>query len=1006
MKTIHRYLIYVRRLSLAVLLPLAASAQSAGHVRGQVSNDATKAYLQNAVVTATEANRSTTTDQQGNFELALPPGLASLSVYYPGLDARTIEVNILPGQTVVRDIPLTANIYKLETYTVAGEREGTAKAIAMQQLAPNVKNVVSSDSFGNVADGNIGEFLQQLPGVNAVYVGADVRAIQIRGISEQLNSVTMDGARMASAPSDGTSRTFEFEQVSLGLIETIELTKAPTPDMTADSIGGAVNLVTKSAFDRAQPQFFSYSIGGVYRPKYYTRAQEFVREPIDNIGPSLNFVYSNVYGKNRNIGVLLTFTYHSQPGGDTASLMLHENAVKPDRFIYNVQVPRPAGAPRTRLALGAKVDYKWSANTVISFNTLANWFHENNDTRIFSNLTSQSAANFRPGYTSTFQEVLPSAASQATTLTTTDDKFGRTVSFSPSVRHRFPGIEIDYGFTISNSITQWEIGPNNRKSVFGSPLGHSKGQVTASLANVGYTIDRTQSLQWPVVTQTAGPNWYDLANYRNLAILHNDRGARDAVGQAHFDFKKRFEDFAVPAFIKTGVQFREQRRKNWTLARDWVFVGPDGVANSGDENIAQFHDVTPQWTDSNAGYRMPPWLDSYRISEHLLGQPEQWAENYANTMVRYFGNRNRKGVEDLTSAYFMGNVKLGALSILAGARVEDTVVKTQGPRSHITAEETALRNAWAAANPGQAVTKTEAERRYAAQYATTDHRRGEYRKVFPGVHFKYEPFSGVVARLSYSTSIGRPNFNQIIPATTVDDLNSRISTANPDLRPQFSDNFDATVEYYFRPAGFISAGVFLKEISDFIFSRSSIVGSGADNGFDGNFVGYQLTTPANAGSGRYRGFELNYRQQFTFLPGFWRGLSAGVNYTKTESYGDFGAALASSLVANVVPNMVNFNLGYAYNKLDVRLVGTWRDEFLVASNASVALLTWQLPKTQLDIKVKYSMSPRLGFFFDVQNFNRAPIAERYQGPDGTGLTTARETRIVEAKFIGGITGRF
>lgn len=59
---------------------------------------------------------------------------------------------------------------------------------------------------------------------------------------------------MASSQSAGAGRTFEFEQASLNNIETIEVTKAPTPDMDADSIGGNVNIVSKSAFDRNQPR--------------------------------------------------------------------------------------------------------------------------------------------------------------------------------------------------------------------------------------------------------------------------------------------------------------------------------------------------------------------------------------------------------------------------------------------------------------------------------------------------------------------------------------------------------------------------------------------------------------------------------------------------------------------------------------------------------------------------------------------------------------------------------
>jgi TonB-dependent receptor len=254
--------------------------------------------------------------------------------------------------------------------------------------------------------------------------------------------------------------------------------------------------------------------------------------------------------------------------------------------------------------------------------------------------------------------------------------------------------------------------------------------------------------------------------------------------------------------------------------------------------------------------------------------------------------------------------------------------------------------------------------------------------------------------------VGRPSFQQIIPITTSNDAAKTVSTANPDLRPQFSNNFDVTLEYYFNPAGYITVGAFLKEIDDFIFNRTKIVGAGPDNGFDGLFEGYTWTIPDNAGHGRYRGIEFGYNQQFTFLPGFWRGFSFGFNYTKTDSYGDFGSTLATSLVAKVVPNMANLNLSYRYRKLDTRLTGIWRDEYLLASSASQALLQWQLPKWQFNLKTRYMWSPKLGFFFDIENFNRSPITESYQGPKGSGKLAANQTRIVEPKIIGGITGRF
>src|SRR6185295_17449194 len=150
----------------------AAFAQSRGIVAGQVSNAATSSFLEGAEITVVGAAVVTLTDRDGSFELVLPPGPATLVVNYTGLEPKSVPVVVPASGRVVQQIALSSGVYKLDPFTVSGPREGGAAAITKQREAANVKNVVASDSFGNVADGNIGDFLQQLPGVTAVYVGA------------------------------------------------------------------------------------------------------------------------------------------------------------------------------------------------------------------------------------------------------------------------------------------------------------------------------------------------------------------------------------------------------------------------------------------------------------------------------------------------------------------------------------------------------------------------------------------------------------------------------------------------------------------------------------------------------------------------------------------------------------------------------------------------------------------------------------------------------------------
>ena len=76
-------------------------------------------------------------------------------------------------------------------------------------------------------------------------------------------SVTLDGTRTAGATtgfSPQGDRAPLIDQVPSELIKEIEITKGNTPDQSADSLGGTVNLVTKSAFDFKQ-RVITYRLG-------------------------------------------------------------------------------------------------------------------------------------------------------------------------------------------------------------------------------------------------------------------------------------------------------------------------------------------------------------------------------------------------------------------------------------------------------------------------------------------------------------------------------------------------------------------------------------------------------------------------------------------------------------------------------------------------------------------------------------------------------------------------
>src|SRR5687768_8842148 len=123
-----------------------AQASASGTIEGRVLNAGTGAYLGNAEIRIVGTELVTTTTPDGRYQFTqVPPGEKTISASYTGLDRLQQQVNVQPGATVPLDFSLTTGQYsevvRLGEFVVGSAREGNAKAIVDQRMAPNIKNV-------------------------------------------------------------------------------------------------------------------------------------------------------------------------------------------------------------------------------------------------------------------------------------------------------------------------------------------------------------------------------------------------------------------------------------------------------------------------------------------------------------------------------------------------------------------------------------------------------------------------------------------------------------------------------------------------------------------------------------------------------------------------------------------------------------------------------------------------------------------------------------------------
>jgi hypothetical protein len=176
-------------------------AQGAGTIEGRVFNAATGNALANARIALQGTTREVLTDEAGAYVLTgVPAGPARLAISYLGFEGQTAAVNVTAGGTATRDFDLAppgapraaGETVKLAEFTVVADREMSAQALAMneQRYAPNLKNVVAVDEYGDRGDENIGEFLRFLPGVALNDSGHVPNEVTLRGFPANTSTIS------------------------------------------------------------------------------------------------------------------------------------------------------------------------------------------------------------------------------------------------------------------------------------------------------------------------------------------------------------------------------------------------------------------------------------------------------------------------------------------------------------------------------------------------------------------------------------------------------------------------------------------------------------------------------------------------------------------------------------------------------------------------------------------------------------------------------------------------
>lgn len=979
---------------LLLCLTSTALAQQTGTVNGQVVDGATGKYLEGAEVNVSTTDLHTTTERDGRFTLRnVPAGPQRVVVNYPGLDLAETAVDVKAGQGVDVQVRLAAQeVIKLGEFKVEGTKEGMAQAIAMQKVAIESKLVAASDQFGNISEGNIGEYLKFLPGVGIVYNSNDARGVALRGLRSQFTTVDVDGTPMASTSSQADSRRFETEQVSANSVEKNEVIKTITSDMPANSTGGYINMVTKSAFDRQDAQRIEYKFyltapstnlslnpqsGTWGKGSHYTMRPNFnvnvAKRITDKLGINLNYSLSEIYHDsprtaytwNTNTQGLMSAAVPAGPtsvviGGN--SYLSYGNKTTVDDPALTTYFMNNEQKLTHREAFAAKLDYLLSESTKLSFSGQWNWydltFHQRG---VQYNLGTSAAGIVNlVGATQNAANTAASTVAADGSLGTTS---GRSIQINDNQRNKYV-TGIHFNTTLSHEFNEqskaWLVGywsqadgkyRDATKGYFSQGVAQYTGGVVGGSAPQ-YIVDNVlASPKHPSVLINGGAtpfsNTFDLTNYALLGaglMRLQPFTALDTKHGLNGHYRHAFAT-AIPVSVQAGGAYDLTARN---IRRIGLFSGNVPYTNPVAAGVTEDKPV-----DYGFDYGSGTAIDLYKLYEKYNGL-------LANGKVNNYNWRRFE--EDNKAGYVRTDVTLFKdLLLVGGLRWEERTISAK------------------AANFATA----------SARLLTADLK---YSDVYPSLTLRYTPNRSWVIRAGFSRTVGDPDYSEIVPdftaATTPSGTDASLSAPSKDLKPYYVNNYDASVEYYFKKTGVVGGSLFRKEVDGFIINKivplnhPLMVKAIAD--YSINPADFGLTTTGtiktNGGTSAINGLELWYNQSLSFLPKPFDGLSLQANFTLVDiDASDLDTQYAQE--TDAVTKAINVRLSYRWRRLQAAVSTNWTGDVLTIPAATTITVTnpdgtrtavnmlnvYKAPEIKTKVEVSYGFSKLYNVFFEVDN---------------------------------------
>jgi hypothetical protein len=733
--------------------PRSSGAPTTVRIAGIVRDEANAIALPGIPVEIADTRQTVYTDVDGRYVVDVPPGDHELTVSMEGYQRKTIKVTAGDQKNIVLDVALTMTRFA-ESVEVTGRLLDVPTSTAEAQLIERKQAQVITDNLGaqemkQNGDSDAASAMARVTGLSVV----DNQYVFVRGLGERYSNTTLSGSVLPTTEPD--KKVVPLDLFPSGLIDSVQVAKSYTPDKSSEFAGGLVQIVPL----------------------------KFPSRPTVDLSYGINY-YSNATGKSiplspRGDRDWLGFDDGARalPGGFPGNKIVRSGVFTPDVGYSPDQITQfgkqlAGGDWRPQLADGAP-GQNWGAVFGNRFGKLgvvasvSQSYKEQavNEQRQFFHVAEGTGSNVE-------LEALSNYAMQFGTQKAQLGALGN----------------VAYQFTT-----------NHRLSVenFYTHSGRDEGRVFE-----GYNLDnnrvyrnfRLQFIEEELNANAVGGEHFfqGLSNSRLDWRVSSARASRDEPGlrESLYEYTPPAPGAPAPPFVladesQAGFQmFNRLNDETLDMNANWSTFRTVGRPTQFKFGVS-YVDRTRDFVSRRFRF-IPITLtkDGSLLFNNQLTPEELYTVNNVGTAFR-FNEETRPtdaydGAQTTTSGYGMVDVALSAGSrLVAGARVEqfNQEVDTFDPFGLFV-------------------------RKLTAENKNTD--------VFPAVNFVQTVRNNSNIRLSYSTTVNRPEFRELAAFEFTDVIGNRAVRGNPELKRALIQNVDGRWEMFTGGRGVLAASVFYK----------------------------------------------------------------------------------------------------------------------------------------------------------------------------------------------------